>query len=74
MKRRKLGLGPAPDHPELDNLLDVAKGTPVSDEELAEQHVSFAYGNAPLEAEVTKDFVRQVARHWRMPDIRGDET
>jgi hypothetical protein len=72
MKRRKRGLGPTPDHPELDNLLDAVRDTPVSEDELAEQHVSFAYGNTSLDAEVTKDFVRYVARHWCMPDIRGD--
>jgi len=73
MKRRKLVLRPTPHDPELHSLLNVVKGTPVSDDELAEQHVRFASGNAPLDAEGTKDFVCHVARQWHMPDIADDQ-
>ncbi|HVQ37123.1 MAG TPA: hypothetical protein VMS31_06305 [Pyrinomonadaceae bacterium] len=45
--------------PELQRLLEEARNKEVSDEELREQRVSFAFGNAPADAEhITKDSVR----------------
>ncbi len=44
--------------PALKALLDAAKGKKVSEEELHEQRVSFAFGNAPVSDFITKDSVR----------------
>ncbi len=43
---------------ELTKLLDSAKGRKVTTEELQEQRVSFAFGNAPESKFITKDSVR----------------
>ena len=50
---------PEPD-PELMRLLDAARNTAVTEEELREQRVSFAFGNAPVSASasITKESVR----------------
>jgi hypothetical protein len=49
---------------ELQRLLDTASKTPVTDEELREQRISFAYGNAPASAKsITKDSVRKASQH-----------
>jgi len=48
--------------PELQRLLEEARNTEVSDEELREQRVSFAFGNAPADAEnITKASVRSAS-------------
>jgi hypothetical protein len=58
MAARKAVLNPPPARPELDALLESAREAGVSDEQLLEQRVSFAYGNAPADAEnVTKESV-----------------
>jgi len=44
MAARKSVLGPAPSHPELDKLLDEAKKIQLTDEQIKEQRISFAYG------------------------------
>jgi len=44
--------------PELAELLQAASRNPVTEEELREQRVSFAFGNAPENALITKDSVR----------------
>lgn len=44
--------------PALKALLQKAKGMKVSDAELQEQRVSFAFGNAPDSRFITKDSVR----------------
>ena len=51
---------------ELEELLKVAKGKQVSEEELAEQRVSFAFGNAGDADNITKDSVRSASRHIRL--------
>jgi len=47
-------------------LASVAKG--VSDAELAEQKVSFVYGNAPERSGITKDSARHAAAHSRLTE------
>lgn len=56
--------------PELKRLLDEAKDKEVSEEELKEQRVSFAYGNAPVRSEgvITKDSVRRTSERIRLKD------
>ena len=48
--------------PELNRLLESARQNPVTDGELQEQRISFAYGNAPADSGITKDSVRAAAR------------
>jgi hypothetical protein len=52
--------------PELVRLMDEARARTVSEEELQEQRISFAFGNA-LESElITKDSVRHASKHIRL--------
>ncbi len=55
----------APD-PELMRLLDASRERVVTEEELQEQRVSFAFGNAPDSALITKDSVRIASKHIRL--------
>ena len=49
---------------ELQGLLDESSKTPVTVDELREQGISFAYGNAPASAKgITKDSVRKASQH-----------
>jgi len=53
---------PTPD-PELLRLLEEARGKPVSEEELQEQRISFAFGNAPFNSQrITKESVRESSK------------
>ena len=58
MVARKSVLKPARERPELDRLLAASIAAGVSDEQLMEQRVSFAYGNAPEGSRITKASVR----------------
>ncbi len=52
--------------PELEALLEKARERAVSEEELREQRISFAYGNA-LECErITKESVRRASKRIRL--------
>ena len=57
---------PAPD-PELVRLLK-EKNRPVDEEEMREQRISFAFGNAPAKADksITKDSVRHASLHIKL--------
>ena len=66
MAARKPFFGPAPSHPELDQLLEQARRTDITDEQLREQRVSFAYGNAPKDAKITKESVREASKSFRI--------
>jgi hypothetical protein len=69
MAIRKSFLGAAPVHPELDQLLEATRYIQVSDAQLKEQRVSFAYGNAPVDATgITKDSVRVASESIRLRD------
>ncbi len=61
MAIRKSALKSAPARPELDRLLQYARETGVTDEQLLEQRISFAYGNAPEGSGITKETVRSAA-------------
>ena len=52
--------------PELMRLLDAARNKPVSEEELREQRISFAFGNAPDSALITKESVRLASKHIKL--------
>ena len=70
MAARKSVMKRAPNRPELDALLEDARHKGVTDEQLQEQRVSFAYGNAPAGAErITKearDARAEIAFHSRI--------
>jgi hypothetical protein len=53
---------PTPD-PELIRLLDESREKLVSEEELHEQRISFAFGNAPFNSQhITKESVRESSK------------
>jgi hypothetical protein len=65
MAARQALMKRAPNRPVLEKLLEAARKVRVSDEEFFEQHISFAYGNAPEGSTSTKDSIRQAAsRLW----------
>lgn len=66
MAARKQFLGVKEANPRLTALLQQAKGQVVSEEELHEQRVSFAFGNAPESDLITKDSVRAASRSIRL--------
>jgi hypothetical protein len=61
MAIRKSALKAAPARPELDRLLEEAKAAGITDEQLREQRISFAYGNAPANSGITKETARTAA-------------
>ncbi len=58
MAARKSFLQVAPVDAEFEEMLKLAAQQGVTEEDLEEQRVSFAYGNAPAESKGTKDSVR----------------
>jgi hypothetical protein len=66
MADRKQFLHPAPVDPELADLLNATKEATVSDEELREQRISFAFGNALGSETITKESVRNTSQHIRL--------
>jgi hypothetical protein len=66
MAIRKSTLTPAPARPELDRLLQQARETGVTEEELFEQRISFVYGNAPEESGITKETARSAVNRLLM--------
>lgn len=64
MADRKPFIGNLKVDDELKGLLDASSKTPITDDELREQRISFAYGNAPASAKsITKDSVRKASQH-----------
>lgn len=67
MADRKQFFGDTTPDPELAKLLKDAAKTTVSEDDLREQRISFAYGNAPASAKnITKDSVRHTSEHIRL--------
>ena len=66
MAERKPMLRLSPMRPELDLIFAQARENSLSDAELREQRISFAYGNAPEESGITKESVREASRTLRM--------
>jgi hypothetical protein len=52
--------------PALSQLLEEARNRDISEEELREQRISFAFGNAPQSDLITKDSVRRTSQHIRL--------
>jgi hypothetical protein len=65
MVERKAALRRAPERPELQERLERAKTIVVTEEQLREQRVSFAYGNAPKGSRVTKASVDAASKRIR---------
>lgn len=67
MGARKQFIKTAPHDPELQRLVEEAARRDVSEDELREQRISFAYGNAPVGSErITKESVRRASGHIRL--------
>jgi hypothetical protein len=64
MADRQPVMGPAPSHPELDQLLEKTQTLKVTEADLQEQRISFAYGNAPQSSNITKDSVRDASKSF----------
>jgi hypothetical protein len=56
-------------NPELERLLSEAKTREVTEDELREQRISFAFGNAPESANITKESVRFASKHIRLKAV-----
>ena len=67
MADRKQFLGNIKADPELKRVLDGSRQRQVTEDELQEQRISFAFGNAPADAKnITKDSVRQTSKKLRL--------
>ena len=68
MADRKQFLRTIPPAPELAKMLEESKAVRVTEDELREQRISFAYGNAPQSSEnrITKESVRIASEHIKL--------
>ena len=67
MADRKQFFGDIKADPKLVKALEESSKTPVTEEELHEQRISFAFGNAPASAKnITKDSVRHASENIRL--------
>lgn len=67
MADRKQFFGNTKADPELQKLLEESRQTPITEDELREQRISFAFGNAPASAKnITKDSVRHTSHNIRL--------
>lgn len=67
MADRKQFFGNMKADADLQKVLEDSRNTPVTEEELREQRISFAFGNAPADAKnITKDSVRQASQNIRL--------
>lgn len=66
MAARKPMIGPKPAREELDRKVKQALSVPMTDTQLAEQRISFAYGNAPESEYISKDSVRKAINSFRL--------
>jgi hypothetical protein len=66
MADRKQFFGEIKADPRLLEALEASSRTPVTEAELREQRISFAFGNAPDGAKSTKDSVRHASENIRL--------
>jgi hypothetical protein len=66
MADRKQFLNVAPADAELMRLLEATKDVPVTEAQLREQRISFAFGNAMGSDSITKESVRHASRNLRL--------
>jgi hypothetical protein len=69
MAARKLFPGPRPSHPELDRIRQETRDLRVTDEQWAEQQVSFTYGNAPAGSSITQESARAACAQFRIKGV-----
>ena len=64
MADRKPFIGDIKQDEDLNHLLEASRRIKVTSDDLREQRISFAYGNAPANAKgITKDSVRKASQH-----------
>ncbi|HXE07242.1 MAG TPA: hypothetical protein VN612_05060 [Acidobacteriaceae bacterium] len=68
MADRKQFLNVGPADADLLRLLDEKRTVRVTDDELREQRISFAFGNAMGSDAITKESVRHASKHLRLLD------
>lgn len=67
MADRKQFVGDLTPNAELQRALEESRQVPVTEDELHEQRISFAFGNAPVNATgITKESVRMASRKIRL--------
>ena len=66
MAERKSALKRAPARPDLEMLMNQARGLVVSDEQLKAQRASFVYGNAPKGSRITKASAQRAVDRVRL--------
>ncbi len=66
MADRKQFLNVRDPSPRLKVLLKNARTQEITEEQLKEQRISFAFGNAPASSLITKESVRRASGHIRM--------
>ena len=66
MADRKQFLGVSEADPELQELLNATKDRVASEEELREQRISFAFGNALNYESITKESVREASERVKL--------
>ena len=74
MADRKQFINAAPADAELMRLLDATKDVVVTEEQLREQQISFAYGNLMGSETSTKESVRLSAQHMTFANRRAAES
>lgn len=73
MADRKQFLNVRAADPKLLAALDAARNVPVTEEQLREQRISFAYGNALGSESVTKERVRLASQYMSFENRRAAE-
>lgn len=71
MPQRKQFQEVSPPDATLMELLEQARATPVGDDVLHEQRISFAFGNSPESEYITKDSVRRASTSIRLEPRGG---
>ena len=66
MADRKQFFGEIKADPELLKVLEASRETQVTEEEMREQRISFAFGNAPEGANITKESVKRASEHMKL--------
>ena len=68
MADRQQFLGTIKPDPELAKILETSRNIPATEEELREQRISFAFGNAPQGSEnrITKDSLKLASEHIKL--------
>jgi nucleoid-associated protein YgaU len=65
VERKSLGFSP-PDRSDLRERVKASIAKGLTEDELAEQRVSFVYGNAPVRSRITKASARYAVAHSRL--------